>query len=355
MWYQITLHELVIAIIIVFIMVMLMIITVLFYSLYQYRVLHNRQIWTSIIENKISESIVSGHYAIADDHSFNSHLKEYAFRDLLLGLLVTSERKFSGSARQEISFLFHRFHLEHVAWQNLKKKKNHLVVAGIQELTAMGIAQALPKLISLLKHSDKLVYQEAQYAVITFKGFVGLSFLNTLETHLSDWQQLRLLDSIIEIPDAHDLSAASWLASTNVTVIIFTLRLIRKFQLLSFYHVVLKLLDHDHVPVRREAVRTLEALENEDTINQFIETFAQQAQPVQLEILKALKMSKSIECLEFVKLQFLENPDNAIKIAAAEVMVCLGEQQYLRSLALDIHTENRFKQIINHALQQKIC
>lgn len=355
MVHQITLNELVIAIIIVFVMVMLMIIAVLLYSLYQYRVLHNRQIWTSIIENKIVESIVSGHLTAAEDQSFNSNLRKYAFRDLFLGLLVTSERKFSGAARQEISFLFHQFHLENEAWKNLRKKKNYLVVAGIQELTTMGVEQALPIFVTLLKHSDPLIYQEAQYAVVTFKGFEGLSFLNTLQSPLSDWQQLRLLHSISEIPDLHDLSANVWLEHDNITVIIFTLRLIRKFQLLSFYNAVLKLLDHDHVQVRREAVRTLESLENDDTVHQLTTSFPQQPVAVQLEILKALKISKSVQCMAFLKHQFLEHPDNAVKIAAAEVMVCLGQEQYLTDMALDSNTALRFKQIVNHALQKKIC
>ncbi|MGJ1324915.1 HEAT repeat domain-containing protein [Sphingobacterium faecium] len=355
MAHQITLNELVIAIIIVFMMVMVMIIAVLLYSLYQYRILHNRQIWTRIIENKIIESIVGGHQAIADDQSFNSNLRKYAFRDLFLGLLVTSERKFSGAARQEISFLFHQYHLEKEAWKNLKKKKNYLVVAGIQELSAMGVTRALSVFTSLLKHSDRLIYQEAQYAVLTFKGFEGLSFLNTLHSPLSDWQQLRLLHSITEIPDSHDLSPALWLESSNITVIIFTFRLIRKFQLLTFYNAVLKLLDHDHVHVRKEAVRTLESLENDDTVHQLTTSFPQQPLSVQLEILKALKRSKSMECLAFLKQQFLEHPDNAIKIAAAEVMVCLGQEQYLTDMALDSNTALRFKQIVNHALQKKIC
>ncbi|WP_400263428.1 hypothetical protein ACFX5U_10570 [Sphingobacterium sp. SG20118] len=352
---EITIHELVIAITIVFISVLLLIIVVLFYSIYKYRLLHNRQIWTHIIENKIIESIAFGQNFVERDESFEKHLRDPAFRSLFLDLLVTSERKFSGAAREEITHLFHKFNLEEEAWRNLRKRKSYLIAGGIQELTAMRVIRALPDFTAMLTHAEKQVYQEAQYGVVSFIGVEGLHFLDYLVQPLSDWQQLRLLNSITEIPNPELLNINLWLTSDSSSVIIFALRLIRKFQLLSFYIPVMKLLIHDVVAVRVQAVRTLQAFENNDTINQLIASFPNQPQEVQIAILKVFKLSRSMQSEGFLKTQLWEHPDTAIKIWSAEVLVALGQRQYLRDIAIDERTPIQYKQIINHALQEKVC
>lgn len=352
---QITIHDLVIAILIVLVLVLLLIIVVLFYSFYKYRVLSNRQVWTHMIENKITESIVVGQNFVEGDVSFDQHIREPAFRSLFLDLLVASERKFSGSAREEITHLFYKFHLEDEAWNNLIKSQAYRIGGGIQELTAMGVKRALPKFTALLAHHEKQVYQEAQYGIVSFMGVEGLDFLDGLTHPLSEWQQLRLLNSIVDIPDPQVVNINLWMTSKNPSVIIFTLRLLRKFQMLAFYDSVLKLLDHDVVPVKIQAVRTLEAFENKDTIDQLMASFPTQPQEVQIEILKAMKVSKSLECDGFLKKQLWEHPSTAVKIWSAEVLVCLGQRQYLHEIALDEHTPDQFKHIINHALQEKVC
>lgn len=355
MFQKITIHELLLAIIIVFVLVMLLIIVVLFYSFYKYRVLSNKQIWTHIIENKITESIVLGQNFVEDDESFNLYLREPAFRSIFLDLLVASERKFSGSAREEITHLFHKFSLEDEAWRNLIKKKAYRIAGGIQELTAMRVLRALPQFTSMLEHRQKQVYQEAQYGIVSFKGAEGLHFLDNLKHPISEWQQLRLLHSIADISHPQSVSINLWLASENTSVVIFTLRLMRKFQMLPFYGEVLQLLAHDDTAIKIQVVRTLEAFENNNTIDQLVKAFPDQPLDVQIEILKAMKVSKSLECDGFLKKQLWEHPAVAIKIWSAEVLVSLGERHYLRDMVLDEQTPNDFKHIINHALQEKIC
>lgn len=352
---EITIHDLVLAIIAVFVLVLLLIVSVLFYSLYKYRMLHNRQIWKYIIENKITESIIMGQDSVVNDEAFGKHLQQPAFRILFLDLLVSSERKFSGSAREEIGHLFDKFQLEKEAWNNLKKKRAYRIAGGIQELTAMRVKPALATFRSLLAHPSKQVYQEAQYGIVSFNGFEGLDFLDTLIQPLSDWQQLRLLNSITEISNPDEGNMNLWLASPNPTVVIFTLRLMRKFQLLSFYNTIADLLKHNVVAVQIQVVRTLQFFENNDTINQLMNAFPHHSLNVQLEILKALKISKSAESEGFLKEQLWEHPINAVKISAAEVLVSLGQRQYLQDMALDKQSPDQFKQIINHALQEKIC
>ena len=219
----------------------------------------------------------------------------------------------------------------------------------------MNVESAIPEITAKLNDSRTAVYQEAQYAIVTFKGYEGLGFLDHFDRPLSDWQQLRLLYSIQDIPESSDLHVDTWLKSSNDSVVIFTLRLIRKFRLMTFYTGVFNLLDQQSPKVRVQAIRTLQSIENSATIQQFISIFDQQPIEVQNEILKAMKVARSRECECFLKDQLWNHTAVSIKISAAEVLVVLGEEQYLRDISQSEDTYDELIQIIKHALQEKKC
>ncbi|WP_104382348.1 hypothetical protein [Sphingobacterium sp. HMA12] len=354
-FHHIVLHELILAIIVVLILVLLLIITVLGYSFYSYRILHNRHTWKQIIEYKIMETIVGSDRNDEQDREFSKHLKEPSFRLLFLEVLVDSGRKFSGAAKKAINRLFYDFKLEDEAWRKLRQRKAYLVAGGIQELAAMNVEAAIPEIKAKLDDDRAAVYQEAQYAMVSFQGYEGLEFLAHFDKPLSDWQQLRLLSSIHHIPELSDVQVYSWLKSSNDSVVIFTLRLIRKFRLMTFYPAIYALLDHLATAVRVQAIRTMQAIENSATIGQFITCFDQQPIEVQLEILKSMKLARSKESEEFLKEQLLNHPKVSIKILAAEVLVVLDGGQYLREISQKEDTYDELIQIIKHALQEKKC
>jgi len=355
MYHHIALHELILAIVIVLILVLLLIITVLGYSFYSYRILHNKQSWREIIEYKIMETIVGNDDRSDSDKEFAKHLKEPSFRALFLDVLVDSDRKFSGGAKQSINRLFRDFELEDEAWRKLRHRSGYLVAGGVQELAAMNVEAAIPEIMAKLNDPRTAVYQEAQYAIVSFKGYEGLGFLEHFDKPLSDWQQLRLLYSIHDIPEQSDLQVDHWINSTNDSVVIFTLRLIRKFRLMTLYTAVHNLLAHPSTMVRVQAVRTLQAIEHRGTIQQFIQSFDLQPLAVQNEILKAMKIAKSKESEHFLKELLWNHPQVSIKISAAEVLVVLGEEYYLQEVSQAGDTYDELRRIIKHALQEKKC
>ncbi|WP_293879159.1 MULTISPECIES: HEAT repeat domain-containing protein [unclassified Sphingobacterium] len=355
MYHHIALHELILAIVIVLILVLLLIITVLGYSFYSYRILHNKQSWREIIEYKIMETIVGNDDRSDSDKEFAKHLKEPSFRALFLDVLVDSDRKFSGGAKQSINRLFRDFELEDEAWRKLRHRSGYLVAGGVQELAAMNVEAAIPEIMAKLNDPRTAVYQEAQYAIVSFKGYEGLGFLEHFDKPLSDWQQLRLLYSIHDIPEQSDLQVDHWINSTNDSVVIFTLRLIRKFRLMTLYTAVHNLLAHPSTMVRVQAVRTLQAIEHRGTIQQFIQSFDLQPLAVQNEILKAMKIAKSKESEHFLKELLWNHPQVSIKISAAEVLVVLGEEHYLQEVSQAGDTYDELRRIIKHALQEKKC
>lgn len=336
-------------------LVLLLIIGVLFYSFFQYKESVRISEWVKVINQKISEVIVYEDQELSLDQNFMASSGNSSFRNLFLQKLVDSEKKFSGSAKIKIKNLFKEYHLQQEAAKKLDQKKPYLIAGGIQELTVMEVKESLPRISSFLSHPSPQVYQEAQYAMVSFKGFEGLYFLNTATEKISEWQQLRLLLSITSIPENSGEAIESWLRSSNGTVIIFTLKLLRKFQMLPFYSIVVTLLEHSSVEVRVQAVQTILSLENPSTIRFLTEVYPDQPHEVQLEILRVMKISKDQCCTDLVKKELLENSNTAIKVYAAETLFELGHQEYLAKLSRDETASEELIQIIKYALQEKVC
>lgn len=219
----------------------------------------------------------------------------------------------------------------------------------------MNVEELLPKISTFLTHPSAQVYQEAQYAMVHFKGFEGLHFLNSISTKISEWQQLRLLISVTSIPENSSNSIKSWVESSNDSVIIFTLKLLRKFQVLPLYPTVIDLLDHPSIEVRVQAVQTLLSLENSSTIVHLMEVYPQQPLEVQKEILKVMKKSKDRCSVDFLKDQLLNTTDSGIKVYAAEALCSLEKQDYLMEVSKNETSSEELIQIIKYALQEKVC
>ncbi|KUJ53331.1 HEAT repeat domain-containing protein [Chryseobacterium sp. JAH] len=335
-------------------LVLVMIIIVIIYSIYQYRLSVRISGWSEIINKKITKVIVYEEDEESTDHGFLEANKNSLFRNLFLQKLVDSEKKFSGAAKDNIKHLFENYNLQNDALKKLSQNKSHLIAGGIQELTAMNSGHSLPEISKFLTHSSPQVYQEAQYAMVNFKGFEGLHFLATIQSVISEWQQLRLLGSITHIPENSEELIKGWLESANDSVIIFTLKLIRKFQLLSVYSMITQLLTHSSTEVRVQTVQTLLSVENASTITYLIEAYPDQPIEVRFEILKAIKSSGDKSALNFLKNQLLNSKESAVKVYAAEVLFSFGQQEFLMLVAQDEASSEELIEIIKHAVQEKI-
>jgi len=327
---------------------------VLFYSFFQYQKSLRELVWLKMINQKISEAIVYEEQEVLSDTNFHKFSKNPSFRNLFLQKLVDSEKKFSGMAKDKIKNLFWQYDLHHEAKKKLDQKKAYLIAGGIEELTVMDSKEEAPKISAFLSHPSAQVYQEAQYAMVSLKGFEGLDFLSTAKRKISEWQQLRLLLSITSIPENSEEKIKDWFQSKNDSVIIFTLKLLRKFQLLYFYSEVMNLMEHISAEVRIQAVQTLVSLENPATIVSFMNMYPNQPVEVQSEIFRAVKVSKDQISTDLLKKELADNNSPGIKVVAAEALIALGHQEYLIQLTRDESTSDEMIQIIKHALFEKV-
>lgn len=348
-------HFLFLIFIVMLSLVLLLAIIVLIYNLVEYNKSVRKAGWSETINKKISDVIVYGDDEIPEDIYFKALSVNSSFRNLFLQKLVDSEKKFSGAAKNRITDLFNEYDLRKEAMKKLNQKKAYLIARGIRELTVMEVKEAIPKIEQYLYHPSPQVYQEAQYAMVRFKGFEGLHFMDTFPTRISEWQQLRFLLSISSLPEDSEAAISKWIENANDTVVVFTLKLIKKFQLLYFYPKVIGLLSISSVEVRVKAVQTLMSLENPETVRYLSGIYYDQPDEVRLEILKVIKVSKDQCCIDLLKKELVEEVPSGLKVNAAQALYSLGHGQYLSELASEEEASEELIQIVKYALQEKVC
>ncbi len=350
---SISLHFLVIVLISLLAVVLLLIFAVLIYGLVRYRKQVSIESWSAEIDAEIAEAIVNG--GEVPGRIYNSALaQQRGYRRLMLEKLISAEKKFSGGAGLIIRSLFNDYGLEKESIGKLGQKRTHLIAGGILELTAMRVEKALPAISRLLHHPSPQVYQEAQYSVVTFNGFEGLHFLNDAQGILSEWQQLRLLNSIPAVPPDSEDMLRKWLHSMNPSVTVFVLRIIRKYQQLNMYADVLALFSHPNTQIRLQAVQTLQTLENAETLSDYILSYETQPDEVKAEIVNSVCKMSDLRAADFFRQKLLGNDFVAVRIGAAKGLYGLGLSGELLSLASQSGAPAELVSIIKHVLQEKI-
>ena len=80
--------------------------------------------------------------------------------------------------------------------------------------------------------------------------FEGLSFLNDLETPLSEWAQLQLLEVLQKFDDQQICDIKPWLKSNNNTVVLFALKLAQIYNQFEVKDILIDLLSHKEKEIR---------------------------------------------------------------------------------------------------------
>lgn len=349
-----TLHELLLGILVSLILIFLFIIGLLLYSFREYRSHANRQQWKEQIEAYLLDQLMQGPTdELQIDSKLQALMRQESFRRFFLGLLIASERKFSGAAVQTLLKIYDGYGLDKEAYNLLRSRSSHLIARGIQALTVMQDRQALPEIEQKINHYHPQVVQEVQYAMVSFKGFDGLVFMDQLDSMLSDWQQLRILNSITALPADGIDRLRIWLKSSNESVQILCLKFIRKFQLLSLHEDLFMLLGAGSAKLHEEAIKTIFSIEQSDSSTRLLAYFHQANQREQLAIITGLGDSRALDQISFLKQQLTQHADECLKIKSVETLVTLGQMNYLFELQRQLHLEDPTLHILNHTLQHK--
>lgn len=174
-------------------------------------------------------------------------------RKILCEDLVRTHKSLSGSAAQNVQWLFTQLGLQNDVFHRFQSSKWHIKANAIQQLAEMKQKQYLTKIYKVINHPNYHVRMTAQLAIVKLTGFTGLRFLNVSRYPITPWQQLSLLQELSTDAVIDPERLRSWLHSENETVVEFTMKLMRKYQCFEFQDEIIAGLQSPHSWVRRQA------------------------------------------------------------------------------------------------------
>ena len=216
-------------------------------------------------------------------------------RKVLIREIVKTKDSISGSAAQNLNWLYKTLSLDKDTYKHFLSNEWHRKARAIQYLAEMQQQQYLTKIYRETNNKNNLIRTEAQIAVVKLTGFKGLRFLQIAGYPISQWQQLCLISQLQE-GDQDEEKIKPWLRSQNATVVEFSLRLVGLYKCFTLHNEVSDTLRHPSETVRLQALQTLAEISNETTPGELIRHFAnatKQEQLIILDMMPSLEVSSS--------------------------------------------------------------
>lgn len=179
-----------------------------------------------------------------------SHIPTKYKRKMVISVLYNLMNEVSGEMAQSIKTLYYKTGLIDYALTRLKNKNWYIIAKGIGELRRFKIEEAHEAVIKFIKHPKNEVRKEAQLYLVNLFRFEGLSFLNDLETPLSEWAQLQLLEVLQKFDDQQICDIKPWLKSKNNTVVLFAIKLAQIYNQFEVKDILIDLLSHEEKEIR---------------------------------------------------------------------------------------------------------
>ena len=316
-----TLFDIIIGIYTIVIFQFLVIVYTFGKSMYQYRILSKEKNWEEKIDDEIFLYIFNERDS--DNPIINDELKSNNFKDFFIKKILHALISFSGNSKERVINLYYLYHLDKYSVQKLNSKNHYKIAEALQEVTAIGIEDTLPNIENLLFHPNELVRDEAQYAVLKFKGIEGLSFFSNYNYNITVWQQIKLLNVTEAIPIESNQLFYDWLQSKNESVVIFTLKLITKFQLFEFEEYLLKMLNNCSTTIKTQIIKTFASINSFYTVDQLIEYYPYQEIEIQIEILKIIDRISEPHHQNFLIAEAINHSNLSIKKKAVKALINL--------------------------------
>ncbi len=322
-------------ILLILVLAVLLILFMVFF-LYRKKQKHlNYKKWKAVADLLLNSAIFSSNdreFSITIPAKVSVKMKDAAFRKILAKKIITSSKSLSGDSADNLQKLYRQLNLDKDSMDKVRNSRWDIRAEGIQEVGIMKLTEHIRKVYRHTNSKHELVRTEAQVAVLRMLGFEGLRFLDVISYPISEWHQIRLLNELLHLPHEHFKGIDKWLGSGNATVVIFALKLCRRYHRFELYDNIIFCLNHKSEEVRKHAIHTLGTVYTEQTANQLMDKIGTEPLKNQILIIKTLKEVADNDAVPRLE-KYLNLPNNELKIALVRTIAALvRDKDYLSGL-----------------------
>ena len=293
----------------------------------------------AIYQQDYESQLVTYLYSGNDDDAFSSEqqliinelkdcISDPFKRKIIVSTLLKLRNEISGEMAESIDKLYVKLGLLRYSLDKLRDKKWDVIAIGIRELTQFKIKAVHKIIMNNINHPKKEVRKEMQLYLVHLYAFKGLEFLDVLETPLSEWDQIQLLEILQLNNETEVADIRPWLKSSNDSVVIFALKLAKVYNQFDAKEELIELLSHKSTEVRINAISALSHLNIVEAKNILKNNFSERSHEEQIAFLKMMENVYENDDKLFL-LEQKHHKNFEIKLLIMEILKSINFEEYL--------------------------
>ena len=274
-------------------------------------------------------------------------------REVLIDEMIDVSVNLKGEAETKLNNLYRELKLDKDSVKRAHSRRWHVKIKGFRELAFMNIKDANTQIYKALNSKNEILRMEAQIALVRLSDDDPFTFLSHLKRPFSLWEQITLHELIIH----HELPLPDfqkWLPSSNPTVVMFALRMIREFKQKNAEPEVRKALLHRDPRVSQLAVEVAGDLNMRSTLDTMKRMYKFQEYSGCLEIVKSMGKMPDPSMMGFLKLVLDKEDDVQLQIEATKAIENMGEEGVKALVKIMKSEYKNYNIIVRHVLDRRI-
>jgi len=274
-------------------------------------------------------------------------------RQVLIDQMIDVSANLKKDAESKLEILYLNLGLNKDSVNKAHSREWHKKIKGFRELAFMNIRDANDEIYKCLNSKNEILRMEAQIALVRLSDENPFEFLHHLTRPFSLWEQISLHELLVQ----HEMKVPlfnQWLGSSNDTIVMFSLRMIREFKQVNSEPDVLKALTHSNPDVRRIAIEVSGDLKMTSSLEILKKMYKNENYNNCLAILKALGKMPDEVMLGFLKLVLDKEDDVQLQIEATKAIENMGEVGVKALVKIMKSEYKNYNIIIRHVLDKRI-
>ncbi len=297
--------------------------------------------------------IVDYLFGNAKPDDFRSIASDTYRRQVLIDQMIDVSVNLKGEEASKLLGLYKHLGLDRDSIKRANDIRWHKKIKGFRELAFMNIKDANEVIFKALNSSNEILRMEAQIALVRLGEKNPFEFLSHLTRPFSLWEQITLHELIIQ----HNIQVPpfkQWLKSSNITVAMFALRMIREFKQKDAEDEVREIMFRPEPEIRKLAVQVAGDLEMRSTLETMKKMYKNQDYNICLEIIKSMGKMPDLSMMGFLKLVLDKEDDVQLQIEATKAIENNGEEGVKALVKLMKSEYKNYNIIVRHVLDRRI-
>jgi len=274
-------------------------------------------------------------------------------RQVLIDQMIDVSVNLKGEESKKLIGLYKHLGLDRDSISRANDRRWHKKIKGFRELAFMNIKDANGEMYKALNSSNEILRMEAQIALVRLGDENAFEFLSHLTRPFSLWEQISLHELMIQ-HNIHLPSFKKWLTSSNPTVVMFALRMIREFKQNDADEDIQATLMHKNPEVRQLAVQVAGDLNIRSALEVMKHMYKNQDYNICLEIVRSMGKMPDLSMLGFLTLVLDKEDDVQLQIEAVKAIENNGEEGVKALVKIMKSEYKNYNIIVRHVLDRRI-